>query len=188
MPFYLSLTASRADPVRDIRCEFCGEFFENRKGLSSHARSHLRQMGVTEWSVNGSPIDTLREIIKKKNKPCLIKKEPTTMSIELPKPMGEDRGAPKSPGKMLQSMALSPLGGRTGKPNLGREISLSPLKSQEGFLASLSTKRPLSDERLTGPGEMKQKTYIQTELPFKAKHVHEKPAHTCKCPAPSGER
>ncbi|XP_077183530.1 protein Wiz isoform X3 [Paroedura picta] len=170
--------SSRADPVRDIRCEFCGEFFENRKGLSSHARSHLRQMGVTEWSVNGSPIDTLREIIKKKNKPCLIKKEPTTMSIELPKPMGEDGGVPKSPGKLLQSMALSPLGGRTGKPNLGRELSLSPLKSQEGFLASLSTKRPLSDERLSGPGEMKQKTYIQTELPFKAKHVHEKPAHT----------
>nr|KAF6402876.1 WIZ zinc finger [Rousettus aegyptiacus] len=68
--------SSRAEPVRDIRCEFCGEFFENRKGLSSHARSHLRQMGVTEWSVNGSPIDTLREILKKKSKPCLIKKEP----------------------------------------------------------------------------------------------------------------
>ncbi|XP_061472536.1 protein Wiz isoform X6 [Rhineura floridana] len=170
--------SSRADPVRDIRCEFCGEFFENRKGLSSHARSHLRQMGVTEWSVNGSPIDTLREIIKKKNKPCLIKKEPNAMSIELPKPMGDDGADPKSPGKMLQPMALSPLGGRTGKPNLGREVSLSPLKSQEGFLTPLSSKRPLSDERLCGHSEVKQKTYIQTELPFKAKHVHEKPTHT----------
>ncbi|XP_060127763.1 protein Wiz isoform X3 [Zootoca vivipara] len=170
--------SSRADPVRDIRCEFCGEFFENRKGLSSHARSHLRQMGVTEWSVNGSPIDTLREIIKKKNKPCLIKKEPSTMSIELPQPMGEDGADPKSPGKMLQPMALSPLGGRTGKPHLGREVSLSPLKSPEGFLAPLSTKRPLPDERLSGHSELKQKTYIQTELPFKAKHVHDKPTHT----------
>ncbi|XP_009695364.1 PREDICTED: protein Wiz-like, partial [Cariama cristata] len=64
----LNLT-SGSEPVRDIRCEFCGEYFENRKGLSSHARSHLRQMGVTEWSVNGSPIDTLREILKKKSKP-----------------------------------------------------------------------------------------------------------------------
>ncbi|XP_066470709.1 protein Wiz isoform X5 [Tiliqua scincoides] len=170
--------SSRADPVRDIRCEFCGEFFENRKGLSSHARSHLRQMGVTEWSVNGSPIDTLREIIKKKNKPCLIKKEPNTMSIELPKSMGEEGAAPKSPGKMLHSMTLSPLGGRTGKPNLGREVSLSPLKSQESFLAPLSAKRPLSDERLSGHSEVKQKTYIQTELPFKAKPMHEKPTHT----------
>ncbi|XP_062826808.1 protein Wiz isoform X11 [Anolis carolinensis] len=171
--------SSRADPVRDIRCEFCGEFFENRKGLSSHARSHLRQMGVTEWSVNGSPIDTLREIIKKKNKPYFIKKEPNTMSIELPKSMGDEGFDPKSHGKMLQSMTLSPLGGRTGKPNLGREVSLSPLKSQEGFFTTLSTKRPLSDERLSiHHSEMKHKTYIQTELPFKAKHMHEKPTHT----------
>ncbi|XP_063148634.1 protein Wiz isoform X2 [Candoia aspera] len=173
----LNLSA-RADPVREIRCEFCGEFFENRKGLSSHARSHLRQMGVTEWSVNGSPIDTLREIIKKKNKPCLIKKEPNTMSIEFPAPMGDDGADPKSPGKMLQPMTLSPLGGKTGKPNLGRDVSLSLLKSQEGFLAPLSSKRPLSDERLSGHSEVKQKTYIQTELSFKAKHMHEKPTHT----------
>lgn len=61
--------ASGSEPVRDIRCEFCGEYFENRKGLSSHARSHLRQMGVTEWSVNGSPIDTLREILKRRAQP-----------------------------------------------------------------------------------------------------------------------
>lgn len=56
--------AQEREPSRDIRCNFCGEFFENRKGLSSHARSHLRQMGITEWSVNGSPIDTLWEIMR----------------------------------------------------------------------------------------------------------------------------
>ncbi|XP_038234301.1 protein Wiz isoform X6 [Dermochelys coriacea] len=177
--------SSRADPVRDIRCEFCGEFFENRKGLSSHARSHLRQMGVTEWSVNGSPIDTLREILKKKSKPCMIKKEPHASSIEPPKPMSEEGAALKSPGKMLQAMSLSPLGGRTGKPSpsgssMSREISLSPLTSKPhgGFLTPLSTKRPLQEERLGGHGEVKQKTYIQTELPFKAKAAHDKPSHT----------
>ncbi|XP_059588438.1 protein Wiz isoform X5 [Alligator mississippiensis] len=177
--------SSRADPVRDIRCEFCGEFFENRKGLSSHARSHLRQMGVTEWSVNGSPIDTLREILKKKSKPCIIKKEPHASSIEPPKLLGEDGIDPKSPGKVLHTMALSPLGGRPGKPgpggsSLGRELSLTPLtsKSPGGFLTPLSAKRPLQDDRLGGHTEMKQKAYIQTELPFKTKSVHDKPAHT----------
>ncbi|XP_074835713.1 protein Wiz isoform X2 [Carettochelys insculpta] len=177
--------SSRADPVRDIRCEFCGEFFENRKGLSSHARSHLRQMGVTEWSVNGSPIDTLREILKKKAKPCMIKKEPHASGIEPLKPMAEEGAVPKSPGKMLQAMSLPTLGGRTGKPSpsgssMGREISLSPLtsKPQSGFLTPLSTKRPLQEERLGSHGEVKQKTYIQTELPFKAKAAHDKPAHT----------
>ncbi|XP_068779073.1 protein Wiz isoform X5 [Struthio camelus] len=177
--------SSRADPVRDIRCEFCGEYFENRKGLSSHARSHLRQMGVTEWSVNGSPIDTLREILKKKSKPCVIKKEPHASSIEPPKSLGEEGTDPKSPGKMLSAMGLPPLGGRTGKPNPGgssvsREISLSPLtsKPQGGFLTPLATKRPLQDDRLGAHGEMKHKAYIQTELPFKTKALHDKPAHS----------
>ncbi|NWY55113.1 WIZ protein, partial [Chionis minor] len=177
--------SSRADLVRDIRCEFCGEFFENRKGLSSHARSHLRQMGVTEWSVNGSPIDTLREILKKKSKPCVIKKEPHTSSIEPPKSIGEEGTDPKSPGKILQGMALPSLGGRTGKPGpggsaLNREISLLPLagKSQGSFLTPLSAKRPLQDERLGPHAEVKHKAYIQTELPFKTKSVHDKPAHT----------
>ncbi|NXO58348.1 WIZ protein, partial [Aramus guarauna] len=177
--------SSRADPVRDIRCEFCGEYFENRKGLSSHARSHLRQMGVTEWYVNGSPIDTLREILKKKSKPCVIKKEPHTSSIEPPKSIGEEGMDPKSPGKILQGMGLPPLGGRTGKPNpgsstLNREISLSPLtsKPQGGFLTPLSAKRPLQDDRLGPHADVKHKAYIQTELPFKTKSVHDKPAHT----------
>ncbi|NWZ60191.1 WIZ protein, partial [Haliaeetus albicilla] len=177
--------SSRADPVRDIRCEFCGEYFENRKGLSSHARSHLRQMGVTEWSVNGSPIDTLREILKKKSKPCIIKKEPHASSIEPPKSIGEEGTDPKSPGKILQGLALPPLGGRTGKPSpgsstLNREISLSPLtsKPQGSFLTPLSAKRPLQDDRLGPHAEVKHKAYIQTELPFKTKSVHDKPAHT----------
>ncbi|XP_001518622.3 protein Wiz isoform X3 [Ornithorhynchus anatinus] len=173
--------SSRAEPVRDIRCEFCGEFFENRKGLSSHARSHLRQMGVTEWSVNGSPIDTLREILKKKAaKPCLIKKEPNTG--ELPPSLGED--GPKSPGKVLQALPLAPIGGRPGKPgpgstNIPRELALSPLstKPSASFLTPLAAKRPLQEDRLL-PGEMKPKAYIQTELPFKTKTVHEKSSHT----------
>ncbi|NXJ86672.1 WIZ protein, partial [Trogon melanurus] len=172
--------SSRADPVRDIRCEFCGEYFENRKGLSSHARSHLRQMGVTEWSVNGSPIDTLREILKKKTKPCVIKKEPHASGIEPPpKGVGDDAAEPKATGKILQGIALPALGGRAGKPGasaLSREI-LSPLagKAPGAFLAPLSAKRPLPDDRLV---EVKHKAYIQTELPFKAKPAHDKPAHT----------
>ncbi|KAB1278169.1 Protein Wiz [Camelus dromedarius] len=44
----LNLT-SGPEPARDIRCKF----FESRKGLWSHARSHLRQMGVTECAGHG---------------------------------------------------------------------------------------------------------------------------------------
>ncbi|XP_045405531.1 protein Wiz isoform X4 [Lemur catta] len=176
--------SSRAEPVRDIRCEFCGEFFENRKGLSSHARSHLRQMGVTEWSVNGSPIDTLREILKKKSKPCLIKKEPP--AGDLAPALAEDGAPTAAPGPMQSPLPLSPLAIRPGKPGAGpaqvpRELSLTPITgakpSATGYLGSVAAKRPLQEDRLL-PAEVKAKTYIQTELPFKAKTLHEKTSHS----------
>ncbi|XP_036261684.1 protein Wiz, partial [Molothrus ater] len=167
--------SSRADPVRDIRCEFCGEFFENRKGLSSHARSHLRQMGVTEWSVNGSPIDTLREILRKKSKPCLIKKEP-------PLPPGLEPGPglceeePKAPPGPAPGKALPP-GLALGKPGSG--LALAPLGSKNAPGAFLAAKRPLGDtERLGGHGEAKHKGF---ELGFKAKALHDKASAEACC-------
>lgn len=176
--------SSRAEPVRDIRCEFCGEFFENRKGLSSHARSHLRQMGVTEWSVNGSPIDTLREILKKKSKPCLIKKEPP--AGDLAPALAEDGPPTAAPGPVQAPLPLVPMAGRPGKPGAGpaqvpRELSLAPITGAKptatGYLGSVAAKRPLQEDRLL-PAEVKAKTYIQTELPFKAKTLHEKTSHS----------
>uniref|UniRef100_A0A7N4NQ38 C2H2-type domain-containing protein n=2 Tax=Sarcophilus harrisii TaxID=9305 RepID=A0A7N4NQ38_SARHA len=94
--------ASWAEPVRGVRCQLCGEFFRDRRGLSCHARFHLRHMGVTEWY--GSPIDKLQEILEKRAKAGLIKKEPTP--TELPCPRGED--GPKSPGKGPLALSLTP--------------------------------------------------------------------------------
>lgn len=70
--YFFTFCTPSGEPPKEIGCEFCGEYFENRKGLSSHARSHLRQMGITEWSVNGSPIDTLREIIIRQGLSCAL--------------------------------------------------------------------------------------------------------------------
>uniref|UniRef100_A0A3B1J5U9 WIZ zinc finger b n=1 Tax=Astyanax mexicanus TaxID=7994 RepID=A0A3B1J5U9_ASTMX len=81
-------------PMKDVGCEFCGELFENRKGLSSHARSHLRQLGITEWSVNGSPIDTLRELIARRGLPCVTPLKP----IKLQKPLKPLKSPSSSPG------------------------------------------------------------------------------------------
>lgn len=72
--------------MKDVCCEFCGELFENRKGLSSHARSHLRQLGITEWSVNGSPIDTLRDLITRRGLPCVMPLKPLKSSSSSPSP------------------------------------------------------------------------------------------------------
>ncbi|XP_075063063.1 protein Wiz isoform X2 [Mixophyes fleayi] len=139
--------SSRADPTRDIRCEFCNEFFENRKGLSSHARSHLRQMGVTEWHVNGSPIDTLREIIRKR------RPTPPQVSTIKKEPRGEEQHT--SP-----SHRLSPLG--IGSSGMTREHSVSPHgRPHNSFLSPMLTKRPASHEpRLT---QSEPKGYMNLE-------------------------
>ncbi|XP_042341873.1 protein Wiz-like [Plectropomus leopardus] len=51
----------------DASCELCGFEFENRKALASHARAHLRQLGIIEWKADGasSPIELLSELIRR---------------------------------------------------------------------------------------------------------------------------
>ncbi|XP_065109105.1 uncharacterized protein wizb [Paramisgurnus dabryanus] len=105
------------EPMKDVNCEFCGELFENRKGLSSHARSHLRQLGITEWSVNGSPIDTLREIIIRRGLPSIT-------PLKSPK-------SPSSPGPVAPRSALhssSPTGSVLGR--LPFHFTHSPIQDQ----------------------------------------------------------
>ncbi len=48
-----------------MRCEFCSAGFDTRAGLSSHARAHLRDFGITNWEVTVSPINILRELFAK---------------------------------------------------------------------------------------------------------------------------
>lgn len=51
------------DPNKDIVCQLCGAWFETRKGLSSHARAHLRHFGVEYSESKGSPIDLLAQLV-----------------------------------------------------------------------------------------------------------------------------
>uniref|UniRef100_A0A674MCH0 WIZ zinc finger a n=1 Tax=Takifugu rubripes TaxID=31033 RepID=A0A674MCH0_TAKRU len=62
----LSPQASRKS-LDNASCELCGFDFENRKALASHARAHLRQLGIIEWKADGatSPIELLSELIRK---------------------------------------------------------------------------------------------------------------------------
>ncbi|TWW58564.1 protein Wiz-like isoform X1 [Takifugu flavidus] len=62
-----SPSVKSAAPHPDASCELCGFDFENRKALASHARAHLRQLGIIEWKADGatSPIELLSELIRK---------------------------------------------------------------------------------------------------------------------------
>nr|XP_054594586.1 protein Wiz isoform X3 [Nothobranchius furzeri] len=147
------------EPTRDIRCEFCGEYFENRKGLSSHARSHLRQMGITQWSVNGSPIDTLREIMKKKGtggssqSNQVVKKEFSHGDIS---PFWEKVGGASNSkslgvsGYQFSKFRKSPLslvqsGSKYRKQSVGGVGASSPQSTGKFFRVSPLGKRPLSE-------------------------------------------
>lgn len=185
------------EPTRDIRCEFCGEFFENRKGLSSHARSHLRQMGITQWSVNGSPIDTLREVMRKKGVTSAplepeIKKEAgvETSSPSWDRVRGSVEGMSsyqssslrKSPLSLLQSGLIVHKSGfssmsTSAVPSGGRFFGMSPLG-----------KRPLSEDGSSlntahsPPGHLKNYSFLPHDLSFKSKSppVKHRPDPSCE--------
>lgn len=62
-PSSASPSSKRPKTADGCTCILCGEEFENRKGLSSHARSHLRQLGVVDLLEKSSPIDTIQELV-----------------------------------------------------------------------------------------------------------------------------
>ncbi|XP_051243251.1 protein Wiz isoform X2 [Dicentrarchus labrax] len=189
--------AHEVEPTRDIRCEFCGEYFENRKGLSSHARSHLRQMGITEWSVNGSPIDTLREVMHKRGVGASshsdqgVKKESSQGANSPPWEntggIGSSEGLGvsgyqsskfrKSPLSLLQS------GSRLHKQGLGSVGTSATLSGGKFFRISPLGKRPLSEETQsveTGhspPHQLKTFSPLPHDFSFKRKPSPDKHGH-----------
>nr|XP_057906461.1 protein Wiz isoform X2 [Doryrhamphus excisus] len=193
--FPLNLAMSReVEPTRDIRCEFCGEYFENRKGLSSHARSHLRQMGITEWTVNGSPIDTLREVIHKRGLSVSslpdkgVKKESTkspswgktTKTSEgLCLPVCQSSKFRKSPLSMLssgsrfQKHGLGSLGPST-TPTSPKIVRISPLGKQSDEAQSVESAHTVPHQRKTFsplPHDFSMK-----KKPSSDKHVRKDPS------------
>ncbi|KAM4604248.1 protein Wiz isoform 1-T2 [Polymixia lowei] len=92
-----------------VMCEVCGTYFESRRGLSSHARLHLRQLGVTLSESSGAPIDLLYQIIQERDGcPPNFKTTPPTPVLTLPKkaqqqeprtpPAPKDRGSSSKAG------------------------------------------------------------------------------------------
>lgn len=63
--FYILVANFDPSTFSVMRCEFCSAGFDTRAGLSSHARAHLRDFGITNWEVTVSPINILRELFAK---------------------------------------------------------------------------------------------------------------------------
>eukprot|EP00070_Physeter_catodon_P047859 XP_028354753.1 protein Wiz-like [Physeter catodon] len=67
-----------------MRCDFCGAGFDTRAGLSSHARAHLRDFGITNWELTVSPINILQELLA------------TSAAERPPSPLCREPGVPPS--------------------------------------------------------------------------------------------
>lgn len=107
----------------------CGACFETRKGLSSHARSHLRQLGVAESESSGAPIDLLYELMKQKGKPD---------GSPLPPGLLKKSGSPKEGAGGSPRPALLALGKGGGGERPPDGPVNKAIKSPPGFSKSLS--------------------------------------------------
>ena len=67
VPLSPAVVASFAPAVRSLKCEVCGSQFATRRGLSIHARSHLRRLGLSASEIRGASVDILRQISKQRH-------------------------------------------------------------------------------------------------------------------------
>lgn len=114
-----SLTApprvKRPKTSEDCTCILCGEEFENRKGLASHARSHLNQLGVVDLLGKSSAIDTIQELV-------------SSGVLEAIQPPKTNSTTNLSASPSPASRALSPAPGQSQTSVLSASLSQSPAK------------------------------------------------------------
>uniref|UniRef100_A0A8D3BVE1 WIZ zinc finger a n=1 Tax=Scophthalmus maximus TaxID=52904 RepID=A0A8D3BVE1_SCOMX len=124
-----SQPSKRPKASEELTCVLCGEEFENRKGLGSHARSHLRQMGMTDLMGKSSAIDTLKELVSNGMLEAMHppKRNSTASSSSVPST------APARP----VSPTLSPALGQSQSPVKSTRYPPAPLnrapKAKKGF-------------------------------------------------------
>lgn len=129
--------ALEVDPNKDIICQLCGAWFETRKGLSSHARAHLRHFGLECSESKGSPIDLLNQLIQTDN----FKNNSSTLQ---PESLTELPGLSNTVCFSKQSPLLSPPSSSSS--------SFSSLLYKVTALEGKSTSKPSSSSALSLPG------------------------------------
>lgn len=135
LPHSFSLhIAMDTDSNTDIICKLCGAWFETRKGLSSHARAHLRHFGVEYSESKGSPIDLLNTLILTDD----FKRRATSFHSDSPEDLRVHEHsmntAPPSPSTSTPSSASK-------RPFLSKSVLLknTSLKSAVGSKATSSS-------------------------------------------------
>ncbi|XP_073726866.1 protein Wiz isoform X2 [Misgurnus anguillicaudatus] len=157
---------SQGETSKSISCEFCHEKFKKNQSLASHARGHLRQLGITEWTVNGSPMATLRTVMAQRGASSGSLKAPEPLAPSTPtSPSGPPTvpHLPSSPKVITQSSSLpvrlkvpkARKGSRTVFPkpkNEPLEVDISIVGSPKPQSEPMS---PLSPQKMSAPTTVK---------------------------------
>lgn len=124
--------AKRPKTSEDCTCILCGEEFENRKGLASHARSHLNQLGVVDLLGKSSAIDTVQELVSSGVLEAIHppKTNNTTGSSAAPSPAS--RGLSPAPGQSRTSFSSASLSPSPAKRTPQPPVNRAP-KAKKGF-------------------------------------------------------
>lgn len=113
-------------------------------------------MGITEWSVNGSPIDTLREIIIRRGLPCALPLK--TVKSRTPSSPGPPRSplpasSSTSPSANLLSRLPFAFAHPSSPPQSTSKSSSAPTKSSSSGLV-LKLKPEPAQLEVTTPGNV----------------------------------
>ncbi|CAI9591926.1 unnamed protein product, partial [Staurois parvus] len=130
---------------------FCGAWFETRKGLASHARAHLRHLGVADPDAKSSPIATLNALIKSED----FKKQMSGQTAADIDPLARVPGHSNSPNTERNSSSKSKETGTFIKPreSTNKANSDASANLSEGGYCSVSTESGLKLANSTGPIE-----------------------------------
>lgn len=156
--FSSSRAALEVDPNKDIVCQLCGAWFETRKGLSSHARAHLRHFGVEYSESKGSPIDLLNQLIDTDD----FKHKANALQLDShaePRGLATALSSPKQPLLSLSSSSPSSLlykvttagGGSTSKATSSSASSLLGPPAKRPKSSSMQVFRLSSGELMALP-------------------------------------
>lgn len=143
-------------------CELCGAWYETRKGLSSHARAHLRQFGVSLDS-KGAPIDMLHKYIQSED---FKEKANYTSSSSTPSTSSAiSKNPPLAPLSFKGLISIHPTPPPIKKKKISLDISGNlPFSDKVEFKSSPSAKKQKisldfsGNEPLSGQEELKAPT------------------------------
>ncbi|XP_059416824.1 protein Wiz-like isoform X2 [Carassius carassius] len=177
IPLDVSASLPLGESSKDASCEFCLEKLKKSQSLASHARYHLRQMGITEWSIHGSPIATLREVMAQRGSSVGFLSPPSLPSLtplvfppalpllSSPKPITQ----PSSPLPVPHKVPKAKKGFRTVIPKPKDEpveVDISIIESSKPQSTPTSALSPLSDSSSVRSPVIAPKPEKQDPKPF----------------------